>query len=125
MLANRYLKGEPIRQDYMEISLDWISNGSVKSYMALHQHDTTAMSEWLHFKGVIDWVQTLFLKYRREMKGINWGGMYRLCGKNKYDPAAMERDVQRLMADDDVTRKGGIYEYLLSEGGRESALSSR
>ena len=29
------------------------------------------------------------------------------------------------MADDDVTRKGGIYEYLLSGGERESALSIR
>ena len=49
--------------------LEWISKGAVKQYMALHQHDTTAMDEWLYFKGVIDWVQTLFPKYRREMKG--------------------------------------------------------
>ena len=124
-LANRYLRGEPIRQDYMETALEWISNGDVKSYMAMHQHDATAMAEWLHFKGVIDWVQTLFPKYRREMKGLDWGGMFRLYGKGRYDPAAMEREVQRLMADDDVTRKGGIYEYLLSGGERESALSIR
>ena len=83
------------------------------------------MSEWLYFKGVIDWVQTLFPKYRREMKGLDWGGMYRLYGKNKYAPAAMEKDIQRLMSDDDVTRKGGIYEYLLSGGERESTLSIR
>ena len=70
-LANRYLKGEPIRQNYMETALEWMSNGDVKSYMALHQHDTTAMAEWLHFKGVIDWVQTLFPKYRKEMKGLD------------------------------------------------------
>ena len=124
-LANRYLKGEPLRQDYMETALEWISGGDVKSYMALHQHDTTAMAEWLYFKGVIDWVQTLFPKYRREMKGLDWGGLFRLYGKGKYDPAEMEREIQRLMSDDDVTRKGGIYEYLLSGGERESALSIR
>ena len=124
-LANRYLKGEPIRQDYMETVLEWISDGSVKPYMALHQHDTTAMSEWLYFKGVIDWVQTLFPKYRREMKGLDWGGMFRLYGKNKYDPAAMENDIQYLMADDDVQKKSGIYEYLLSGRERENALSLR
>ena len=124
-LANRYLKGEPMRQDYMETALEWISNGCVKQYMAIHQHDTTAMAEWLYFKGVIDWVQTLFPKYRREMKGLDWGGMFRLYGRNKYDPAMMEKDIQRLMADDDVTRKGGIYEYLLSGGEQESALSIR
>ena len=124
-LANRYLKGEPLRQDYMETALEWISGGDVKSYMALHQHDTTAMAEWLYFKGVMDWVQTLFPKYRREMKGLDWGGLFRLYGKGKYDPAEMEREIQRLMSDDDVTRKGGIYEYLLSGGERESALSIR
>ncbi|MBR4652563.1 MAG: DUF262 domain-containing protein [Kiritimatiellae bacterium] len=124
-LANRYLKGEPIRQDYMETVLEWISQGAVKPYMALHQHDTTAMAEWLYFKGVIDWVQTLFPKYRREMKGLDWGGLHRLYGKGKYDPAAIENGIQRLMADDDVTRKGGIYEYLLSGGETESALSIR
>ena len=124
-LANRYLKGEPIRQDYMETVLEWISDDCVKPYMALHQHDTTAMAEWLYFKGVIDWVQTLFPKYRREMKGIDWGGMFKLYGKNKYDPAMMENDIQRLMADDDVQKKSGIYEYLLSGGERENALSIR
>ena len=142
-LANRYLKGEAIRQDYMETALEWISGGSVKSYMAKRQHDTTAMAEWLYFKGVIDWVQTLFPKYRREMKGLDWGGLYNEYGADAtraplpngatggsrlsrpYDPAAMEREIQRLMADDDVTRKGGIYEYLLSGGERESALSIR
>ena len=124
-LANRYLRGEPIRQDYMETALEWISQGAVKQYMALHQHDTTAMSEWLYFKGVIDWVQTLFPKYRSQMKGLDWGELFRQYGKCKYDPAEMEIDVQRLMADDDVTRKGGIYEYLLSRGNREDALSIR
>ena len=29
-LANRYLKDEPIRQDYMETALEWISQGAVK-----------------------------------------------------------------------------------------------
>ena len=124
-LANRYLRGEAIRQDYMETALEWISDGDVKSYMAMHQHDASAMTEWLYFKGVIDWVQTLFPKYRKEMKGVDWGGLFRLYGKGKYDPAAMEKSIQRLMSDDDVTRKGGIYEYLLSGGAKESALSIR
>ena len=124
-LANRYLKGEPIRQDYMETVLEWISQGAVKQYMALHQHDTSAMDEWLYFKGVIDWVQTLFPKYRREMKGLEWGEMHRLYGKNKYDPAAMEQEIVKLMEDDDVQKKSGIYEYLLSGRENERALNIR
>ena len=59
------------------------------------------------------------------MKGLDWGGMFRLYGKNKYDPAAMENDIQYLMADDDVQKKSGIYEYLLSGRERENALSLR
>ena len=124
-LANRYLKGDPIRQDYMETVLEWISKRAVKQYMALHQHDTTAMDEWLYFKGVIDWVQALFPKYRREMKGLEWGELHRLYGKNKYDPAAMEQEIARLMEDDDVLKKSGIYEYLLSGRENERALNLR
>ena len=29
-LANRYLKGEPIRQDYMEVALDWRCTATIK-----------------------------------------------------------------------------------------------
>ena len=47
-----------------------------------------------------------------------------LCG-GEYDHAALERETARLMADDDVTRTSGIYEYLLSGGDRERALSIR
>lgn len=124
-LANRYLKGDPIRQEYMETAIDWVSQGNVKPYMAIHQHDTSAMAEWLHFKGVIDWVQTLFPKCRKEMKGLDWGGLWRKYANGKYDPALMETEIVRLMSDDDVTRKSGIYEYLLSGGEEESALSIR
>jgi hypothetical protein len=56
---------------------------------------------------------------------LDWGGLFREYGKGRYDPAEMEKEIQRLMSDDDVTRKGGIYEYLLSGGERESALSIR
>ena len=59
------------------------------------------------------------------MKGVEWGELYNAFGKGEYDPASLEREVARLMADDDVTRKSGVYEYLLSGGERESALSIR
>jgi predicted nucleic acid-binding protein len=34
-----YLNGSPIRQDYLETVIDWISKGNIESYMATHQHD--------------------------------------------------------------------------------------
>lgn len=64
-----------------------------------------------------------FPKYRREMKGVEWGVLYNTHGKKELDPAALEVEVARLMADDDVTKKKGIYSYVLD--GEERSLSIR
>ena len=56
---------------------------------------------------------------------VGWGRLYNEFKGGSYDPASLERETARLMADDDVQRKSGIYEYLLSGGEREKALSIR
>ena len=124
-MGNRYMKGEPIRQDYLATVLKWKSGGDVKNYMALRQHEPSAMEEWLYFKGVMDWVQTLFPKYRKEMKGLEWGSLFDEFCRGKYDPAALEKSIVELMEDDDVQKKSGIYEYLLSGRERERLLNIR
>ena len=124
-LGGRYLKGDPIRQDYLATVLRWKSGDDVAHYMALRQKSPSAADEWLFFKNVIAWVETLFPKYRREMKGLEWGMFYNLYAGRSYDPATLETEVARLMADDDVQRKGGIYEYLLSDKKNERALNIR
>lgn len=124
-LGGKYMTGSPIRQDYLETAIRWFARGDIECYMAAHQHDASATALWVYFQNVIAWVRTIFPKYRREMKGVEWGELYNEYSKNEYDPAALERDVARLMADDDVQRKSGIYEYLLSGGERENALSIR
>lgn len=92
--------------------------------MAKHQHDPSAVSLWNYFRSVIDWVQAIFPKRRKEMKGLPWGLFF---NENKdrtdLDPAVLEAEVSRLMADEDVTKKGGVYEYLLT--GKERCLSIR
>ena len=124
-LGSRYMKGEPIRQDYLATVLKWISGGDVKNYMALHQHEPSAMEEWLYFKSIIDWAQTLFPKYRKEMKGLEWGNLYNEFAGGKFDPVALEKAILALMEDDDVQKKSGIYEYLLSGHDRERLLNIR
>ena len=58
------------------------------------------------------------------MKGLPWGLYYNQHGKRTdLDPKVLEKEVQRLMGDEDVTRKAGIYEYLLT--GEEKKLSIR
>src|SRR5574344_2922843 len=37
-LANKYLTGSPIRQDYLETAIRWISHGNIEVYMSKHQH---------------------------------------------------------------------------------------
>ena len=124
-LGGKYMTGSPIRQNYLETAIRWFAKGDIEGYMAAHQHDTSATALWVYYQNVIAWVRTIFPKYRREMKGVEWGDLYNDFGRGEYDPAALEHEVVRLMADDDVQRKSGIYEYLLSGGERECALNIR
>lgn len=73
-LANKYVKGSPIRQEYLETVLDWISNGNIAEYMADHQREPNANELKMYFLNVIEWVNTTFgeQNYRKEMLGINW-----------------------------------------------------
>lgn len=125
-IANKYLKGTPIRQDYLETVLKWIAakeDTEIELYMAKHQHDPNAAELWLYFNNVITWVKTYFPKYRKEMQGVEWGLLYNKHAGKPLDAAALEKEVAKLMADTDVTKKAGIYSYVLD--GDERNLSIR
>lgn len=122
-LGGDYLNGSPIRQDFLETSIKWISEETIETYMAKNQHEPNANELWLHFQSVINWVKAVFPKYRREMKGIEWGLLYNEFKDEKYDPKKLETEIARLMQDEDVTKKKGIYQYLLT--GKEKYLNIR
>lgn len=113
--GNKLVNGSPIRQDYLETALSWISGGkeNIQKYMGDNYQKENAEPLWNYFVEVIEWVEKTFT-YRKEMKGIDWGKLYREYGKNEYDVAELEEKVKALMADDDVNSKKGIYEYVLS-----------
>ncbi len=115
-LAGRYITGSPIRQDYLETAIRWASQDSIEDYMGRHQHDPDAEPLWEHFKAVIRWVQATFTEHRRAMKSVNrgWGPLYDAHKDAELDPAAIERETQRLIADEDVQRHSGIYPYILT-----------
>ncbi len=128
-LAKDYLKGEAIRQDYLETAIAWIVGGYesklIEKYMN-HQKLTKAKNAdelWLYFKAVITWVEAKFPKYRKQMKGLEWGFFYNKYKDKDLDSAELEKEVARLMTDDDVTKKAGIYEFVLS--GNEKHLNLR
>lgn len=125
-IAGEYLKGSAIRQDYLETVIKWIAakeGKEIEDYMAEYQHEPSANELWLYFNSVITWVKAIFPKYRREMKGIEWGIYYNKFGTRKFDPKALEVKIITLMEDEDVTRHAGIYEYLID--GEERHLSLR
>ncbi len=126
LLANdggSLLTGSPIRQEYLETTLDWINQGHIREYMSKHQHDTNADELWEYFQAVIAWVRINFTKYRREMNGAAWGELYNTHKNDQLDPAAIEEETKKLMQDEDVTKKSGIYPYILNR--QEKYLSIR
>jgi hypothetical protein len=89
----------------------------------VHQHDPNANELWLYFQAVIAWVQATYPTYRTEMKGVAWGELYNQFKSKPLDSKRLDADVARLMLDEDVERKKGIYSYLLE--GKEKYLSIR
>lgn len=122
-IGSKLLNGTPNRQEYLETALDWLSGGKIEKYMADHQLDENANELWAYFQNVMTWVDLTFTNYRKEMKGVDWGPLYNAYGKKKLDTKKLEAEISRLMKDDDVTKKSGIYDYVLT--GNERALSIR
>ena len=126
LLANdggQLVSGSPIRQEYLETAISWINNGNVADYMAKHQHNKNAEELWKYFQKVIAWTRETFPNYRREMSGVPWGELYNEFKNKKFDSKKLEKEITKLMQDEDVTKKSGIYEYVLTRN--EKYLSIR
>lgn len=123
-LGKDYLSGAVNRQDYLETAIKWISeDGDIEKYMSEHQKEPNANELWLYFNSVINWVKTVFPKYRKEMKGIQWGFLYNEFKDQKYDSKKLEEEISKLMEDEDITNKKGIYSYVLNR--KEKHLNIR
>lgn len=108
-----YVKGSANRQEFLERALDWVSKGDIGGYMSAHRNDTSINELKNYFNTVIDWVSTVFTDVLPEMKGLEWGKLYEEYHGKSYDPAKTSEDVKRLAADLYVTRRKGIFEFLL------------
>jgi uncharacterized protein with ParB-like and HNH nuclease domain len=122
-IGNDFMNGSPIRQDYLETSISWLSNDKIEQYMAKNQHKPNASELWLYFTSLMTWIKVVFPKYRKEMKGINYGFLYNNYKDKQFDAKKLEEEITALMQDEDVTRKSGIYEYVLTRN--EKYLSIR
>jgi len=125
-IGSDYLTGSAIRQDYLETAIAWISDGNIEVYMSNHQHDASAAPLWQFFQSVITWIETSFrpTKERKKiMKGVDWGMLYKRYKDQVFDYKQIDEEVKRLILDDDVTKKTGIYPYILTR--KEKYLSIR
>jgi hypothetical protein len=122
-LAKDYVTGNAIRQEILETALVWFSKGQIEEYMSKNQQEPNANELWLYFQNVIAWVKTIFPAYRKEMKGIPWGELYNIHNTKKFDSSRLEGQIKKLMTDDDIIKKSGVYPYLLT--GDEKYLNIR
>jgi hypothetical protein len=122
-IGDEYLKGKSNRQEFLETAIDWVSEGDIEGYMSKNQHEPNATELWLYFQSVINWVKANFPKYRREMKGIEWGALYNEYKNDKFDSKKLESEISILMEDEDVGSKKGIYTYVLTR--KEKHLNIR
>ncbi|MCC6424221.1 MAG: hypothetical protein IT447_12140 [Phycisphaerales bacterium] len=123
-----YVKGSANRQEFLEAALDWVSKGEkggIGGYMSAHRKDKNINELKNHFNSVIDWVSTVFTEVMGEMKGLEWGRLYEEYHGRSYDPKKMAGDVAKLAADDAVTNRRGIYEYLLGGASDRTLLAIR
>lgn len=124
-ISKDYVKGSPNRQELLEKALRWISNGDIESYMAKHQHDTDCDELWQYFVNVITWIEKTFtIKRAKLMQTTDWGKLYNEYKHAKtFDPEEVEKQIKKLLLDDDVTNKNGIYSYIITDN--EKSLNIR
>lgn len=120
-----YIKGSANRQDFLERALDWVSKGDIGGYMSAHRSDKNISELKAYFNAVIDWVSTVFTDVLPEMRGLEWGRLYEKYHGKSYDPKKMSSAVQKLAADDYVTNRRGIFEYLLGGSTDKRLLAVR
>lgn len=110
-----YINGSVIRQDFLETALNWISKGQIEQYMSAKQHNANANELWLYFNGLIEWIENTFSIRTKFMKGVDWGYLYDNFKDVVIDTIKLNDEINKLMQDEDVTNKKGIYSYVLDK----------
>lgn len=113
-MALQYIKGDPMRQEIEEIAIKMVCP-DVEAYLAEHRHDTDVSKVETKFHAVIDWVDSLFPEYYKEMKGLEWGRLYDEYHEKFFNSNELGKIVGDLMADEHVTHKRGVFEYALQK----------
>lgn len=116
-----YISGAINRQEILGSALEWVSKGkaNISDYMSAHRNDDNINELKNYFNSVIDWVSSLFVQIKPEMKGLEWGRLYETYRNTAYNHKDLSEQVEALYADLFVRQKKGVFEYLL--GGSKDA----
>ena len=99
---------------------------SVDAYLAKHRHNDGIVGLKTYFTSVIDWIDSVFIRSPdKEMRGLDWGGLYERYHSKSYNPAAIDADIDTLRADPAVHNNKAIYEYLLGDKANRQMLDVR
>jgi len=117
----KYMNGECIRQKYLETALIWAADAegitgkdAVDTYMQKHRYDANADALWKYFESVFQWVVKVFGRnFDKSMKGVQWGLLYNAHKDDNLDAEYIQKRVKELLADKEVQKNSGIYQYLL------------
>lgn len=116
-LSERYITGDPNRQELLEKALKGICEcqgiSDITEYMSAHQSDENADELWQYFQDVFHWIVKIFPDYYTDMKGLDWCHLYNKYNSHTYNSSIMKEEMKRLHEDEEVQKTKGIYEYLL------------
>lgn len=113
-----FVRGNVKRQELLRTALEWVVKSSddkdVETYMSAHRDDGDVSELENYFVSVIDWARKIFPNTTAEMCGLEWARLYETYHENFYDAQKLAAEIEKLYADEAVTDKSGIFEYLLS-----------
>lgn len=125
-----YVKGDPTRQEVLEVALDWVAAAKGKDidgYLALHRHDTSIDELKTYFTTVIDWAGSVFTRAPdKEMHGLEWNRLLEEYHAKAYNPTAVDSPVEKSCGPVPAVHDArGIYEYVLSGESKPNLLNVR
>ena len=137
-LSNGYdvfVKNKVIRQELLGQVLGWHADFEmtdsgksgdklIRAYLAKHRRDENAKELFNYYEEVLDWANYIFgTKYKKELPKVEWGILYNKYHTKTVSPREVQKRVDELMENPEITKKSAIFEYVFS--GDEKILSPR
>ena len=96
----------------------------IRHYLQVHRYDENAKELFNYYEEVLDWANYIFgTKYKKELPKVEWGILYNKYHTKTVSPREVQKRVDELMENPEITKKSAIFEYVFS--GDEKILSPR